>query len=127
MKSEELGARKVKPVRTVAALRSQRLLRPSPHSSSSASSWDDNLDRCALEHRTFYSVARVFSLAWFILLSPEDSLTWLSVVSFHLISQLLLSGMLREILFSQANLSFLFMKKFYELTSLNPPNYFPLL
>lgn len=75
-------------------------------------------------------MAHEFSLTCFVLPSPEDGLTWLSIVVWFtthlllLISQLLLSGMLREILFSQASLSFLFMKKLHELTSLNPPNYF---
>lgn len=83
---------------------------------------------CIHEHGSLLSTACVFSLAWFVLLSAEDGLTWLSVrFTTHLlllISQLLLSGMLREILFSQGGLSFLFTKKLHELTSLNPPNYF---
>lgn len=93
---------------------------------------------------TIWAVAHTntaLSLAWpmcFPLLSlfcwvqRMNLLVFLSLsISLHicsyLISQLLLSGMLRETLFSQASLSFLFMKKFHELTLLNPPNYFPFL
>lgn len=129
---EELGARKVKPIPSATALQSC-LLFPSLYSSSSASSWDDNSGCSIQEHCSFLAWPMCFSwLCLFCWVQRTALLGLLSLaISLHicsyLISQLLLSGMFKEALFSPASLSFLFLKKFHELTSLNPPNYFPFL
>lgn len=127
MRNEDLCAMKAKAMLSVRTSWSWWLLLPS---CTQASLQVSGVALCIHEHGPFLSMAHEFSLTCFVLPSPEDGLTWLSVVVWFtthlllLISQLLLSGMLREILFSQASLSFLFMKKLHELTSLNPPNYF---
>lgn len=127
MRSEDLCAMKVKPMLSVRTCQSRCLLFPW---CTRAPLQVAGVALCIHEHGSLLSTACVFSLAWFVLLSAEDGLTWLSVIVWFtthlllLISQLLLSGMLREILFSQGGLSFLFTKKLHELTSLNPPNYF---
>lgn len=79
-RSDNLRARKLKLMLSVTALWIWRLSFPSLHSSSSANCWDDNLGCCAHEQAFFLSMARVFSLTWFVLLNPEDSLSWLSVI-----------------------------------------------
>lgn len=132
-RSYDLHPRKVKLMLSVTALCSWRLSFPSLHSSSSANSWDDNLSCCAYEQGSFVSMAMSFHwLGLFCWIQRTAFLGFLSLsVSLHicsyLISWLLLSGMLRDTLFSQVSLSFLFMKKFHELISLNLPNYFPFL
>ena len=130
MRSEELDARKVKAVLSVAALWSQCL---SPHCTPL---WVAGVTIWAVVYmNAALSSARPMCFPWlsfFCCIQRTALLGLLSLsVSLHvcsyLISQLLLSGVLRETLFSQASLSFLFMKKFHDLISLNPPNYFPFL
>lgn len=114
MRSEDLCAMKVKPMLSVRTSQSRCLLFPW---CTRAPLQVAGVALCVHEHGSLLSTACVFCLAWFVLLSAEDGLTWLSVIVWFtthlllLISQLLLSGMLREILFSQGGLSFLFMKK----------------
>lgn len=77
MRNEDLCAMKVKPMLSVRTSWSWCLWLSS---CTQAPLQVAGVALCIHEHGSFLSMVHVFSLTWFVLLSPEDSLIWFSVV-----------------------------------------------
>lgn len=77
MRNEDLCAMKVKPILSVRTSWSQCLCLSS---CTQAPLQVAGVTLCIHKHGSFLGMACVFSLTWFVLLSPEDSLIWFSVI-----------------------------------------------